>query len=639
MWYILSLFPVSLLHWVLPTVAQYPASVDNDRDNKVTHFSADSNITIRYKSPAPGTCATTFANQKQYTGYVHLPPSTLAPIKQNYDINTFFWFVEAREHPESAPLTIYLNGGPGSSSMVGLFLQTGPCEVVEAGKNKLSTRAREWSWDRSSNLLFIDQPVQSGFSFDTLTNGSLDLITSEYISSPMESPRNQAPYTFLNGTFSSHNTSMLTNTTATSAMASWHMLQAFLGVFPQYNPGARKKSGKSSKSAGVHFFSESYGGVYGPEFATYWIEQNDRLKNGEFNGSKALEIDLQSVGILQGCIDHLIQDPYYPIFARNNTYNIEALSEEQAQASLAAFSKLGGCQDMLQRCRNLAQTKDPNGYGDVSEVDNTCFMALMACNESMISPYSNFNRSNYDIAQGVLNPFPPSWHLEYLNTAAVQAAIGTPMNYTDYSATVQEALAYSGDFTRTMHIPQLAVLLDRGIRIALIHGDRDYICNWYGGEAVSFAIAANTTTTTTSSPSSSYANNFNSAGYAPVLVNSTYTGGAVRQYGNLSFTRVYDSGHFTASYQPETVYQLFARIIAGRDMASGAEVDLASFKTSGEANATKTNVAPPMARSTCFLRNVKGTCTSVQTEMLKKGEGVVVNGVWYEREEDWVGPE
>jgi carboxypeptidase C (cathepsin A) len=104
-----------------------------------------------------------FSTQKQYTGYVVLPPYTLAPIQQDYSVNTFFWFIEARNKPETAPLTIYINGGPGSSSMVGLFQESGPCQVVEIANGVLGTQPRQWGWDRSSNIIFIDQPNQVGF--------------------------------------------------------------------------------------------------------------------------------------------------------------------------------------------------------------------------------------------------------------------------------------------------------------------------------------------------------------------------------------------------------------------------------------------------------------------------------------------
>jgi carboxypeptidase C (cathepsin A) len=102
------------------------------------------NITISYKRPDNGTCTTAFPTQKQYTGYISLPPYTLAPIQQNYSINTFWWFVEARQVPESAPLTIWLNGGPGSSSMVGLFTEVGPCEVVQMNDGSYGTQSRMW---------------------------------------------------------------------------------------------------------------------------------------------------------------------------------------------------------------------------------------------------------------------------------------------------------------------------------------------------------------------------------------------------------------------------------------------------------------------------------------------------------------
>jgi hypothetical protein len=107
----------------------------------------DGNITISYKSPPQGTCQTVFSTQQQYTGWVNIPG--------HYSTNTFFWFIAARE--PSTQLTIWLNGGPGSSSMIGLFTENGPCDIVELAEGKLGTVAREWGWDRASNVLYIDQ--------------------------------------------------------------------------------------------------------------------------------------------------------------------------------------------------------------------------------------------------------------------------------------------------------------------------------------------------------------------------------------------------------------------------------------------------------------------------------------------------
>lgn len=612
------------------TLAQFPPSPDDDPAIKTIRSPVDGNITIRYKSPPAGTCNTVFPTQKQYTGYIHLPPFTLAPIQQNYSINTFFWFVEARTSPETAPLTVFMNGGPGSSSMVGMFQEVGPCEVVEIDEDTLGTRAREWGWDRSSNLLFVDQPNQVGFSYDRLTNGSLDLLSSTYSFPPADVPPGRPSYTFLDGTFSSNDGSSTANTTAIAARAVWHILQGFLGAFPQYNPQTRANGSRSDDAVGINLFTESYGGKYGPAFAAYWEEQNERLRNGELPKDTTLNIELKSLGILQGCIDDLVQGLFYPKFAYSNTYGIQAVSLADQQNMASAFLAQDGCQQRILSCRTAVQAMDPDEEGDSNSTNRICADAQRYCNQNVVGPYKSSGLSVYDISQPALNPFPPNTYLEYLNTAAVQAAIGAPVNFTPSSPAVVAAFQATGDYNRGDQIAQLASLLERGVRVALVYGDRDYICNWLGGEAVSFSIA--------SYLPSDYLSSFNRAGYAPIVTNASYIGGVVRQAANLSFSRIYDAGHLIAAYQPETLFTLFTRIILGTDLSSGEPVDLSSFRTAGDPNATATNSAPPRASPTCYLRSVPDTCDERQKEMLASGKGVIINGVLYERQSDWKKP-
>ncbi|KAL8718871.1 MAG: hypothetical protein Q9225_004040 [Loekoesia sp. 1 TL-2023] len=77
----------------------------------VTTITSPSGVQIRYKQPGlEGVCETT-PGVNSYSGYVDLAP----------DAHTFFWFFEARHNPAEAPLTLWLNGGPGSDSLIGLF--------------------------------------------------------------------------------------------------------------------------------------------------------------------------------------------------------------------------------------------------------------------------------------------------------------------------------------------------------------------------------------------------------------------------------------------------------------------------------------------------------------------------------------
>lgn len=124
------------------------------------------NITIRYKEPGKeGVCETT-PGVKSYSGYVDLSPTA----------HTFFWFFESRHDPENAPITLWLNGGPGSDSLIGLFegeisrssptsltnmvrdVELGPCQINEKHESYVNPH----SWNEVSNMLFISQPLGTG---------------------------------------------------------------------------------------------------------------------------------------------------------------------------------------------------------------------------------------------------------------------------------------------------------------------------------------------------------------------------------------------------------------------------------------------------------------------------------------------
>ncbi len=163
---------------------------------------------------------------KSYAGYVHLPPGTLADVDeyQNYSINTFFWFFESRKDPANAPLSIWMNGGPGSSSMIGLLTENGPCNI---NVDSNSTTLNPWSWNNEVNMLFIDQPNQVGFSYDVPSNGTVDQTTLVETLADFSNGVPVQNNSFQVGTFPTQYLNSSANDTTNAARAMWHFAQAW----------------------------------------------------------------------------------------------------------------------------------------------------------------------------------------------------------------------------------------------------------------------------------------------------------------------------------------------------------------------------------------------------------------------------
>ncbi|XP_001603004.1 venom serine carboxypeptidase-like [Nasonia vitripennis] len=94
-----------------------------------------------------------FLNIESYAGYF--------TINKQYNSNTFFWYFPSQEHPENAPVLLWLNGGPGGSSLIGLFEVNGPFLLTDNETISL----REYSWHKDHHVIYIDNPVGVGFSF------------------------------------------------------------------------------------------------------------------------------------------------------------------------------------------------------------------------------------------------------------------------------------------------------------------------------------------------------------------------------------------------------------------------------------------------------------------------------------------
>lgn len=75
--------------------------------------------------------------------------------------NLFFWFFPAASGADTAPVVLWLQGGPGASSLYSVFNEHGPFSV---DKNHVLT-PRQYAWTSTHSVLYVDNPVGVGYSF------------------------------------------------------------------------------------------------------------------------------------------------------------------------------------------------------------------------------------------------------------------------------------------------------------------------------------------------------------------------------------------------------------------------------------------------------------------------------------------
>ncbi|XP_050032058.1 probable serine carboxypeptidase CPVL [Dermacentor andersoni] len=99
--------------------------------------------------PAPG------QNLEAYSGYI--------PVDEgSHSSYMFFLHIKSEEKRVKKPLLLWLQGGPGKSALFGQFLENGPLGIGVAN----NLYRREHSLLKQFNIIYLDQPVGAGYSFD-----------------------------------------------------------------------------------------------------------------------------------------------------------------------------------------------------------------------------------------------------------------------------------------------------------------------------------------------------------------------------------------------------------------------------------------------------------------------------------------
>lgn len=193
----------------------------------------------------------------------------------------FYFFFESR-NSQSDPVVIWLTGGPGCSSELALFYENGPFQIA----NNMSLVWNEFGWDKASNLIYVDQPIGTGFSY---TSDDTDI---------------------------RHDENGISNDL-------YDFLQAFFKAHPQY--------------AKNDFFitGESYAGHYIPAFAAR-VHQGNKAQEG-------LDINLKGFAIGNGLTHPAIQYSAYADYALDNGI-LKAVDHKRISKMIPA------CEQAIKQC-------------------------------------------------------------------------------------------------------------------------------------------------------------------------------------------------------------------------------------------------------------------------------------------------
>lgn len=187
-------------------------------------------------------------------------------------------------------------------------IENGPCRVANDSE---TTYLNPWSWNNEVNMLYLDQPNQAGFSYDVATNGtwvldeegSIKVVPADFTKGLPE-----VNLTSRYGTFASQEFSHTANSTVIAAHALWHFLQIWFFEFPHYK----------SADDRISLWTESYGGHYGPGFMNHFQEQNEKIANGSSEEQGAHYLHLDTLGIINGMVDMLVQGDSFFQWPYNN---------------------------------------------------------------------------------------------------------------------------------------------------------------------------------------------------------------------------------------------------------------------------------------------------------------------------------
>ncbi|KAL5992981.1 Serine carboxypeptidase-like 42 [Asimina triloba] len=355
---------------------------------------------------------------RQYAGYV--------VVDEEAGRSLFYYFAEAYRHAHSKPLTLWLNGGPGCSSIGGgAFTELGP--FFPRG-NGLGLRKNHYSWNKVSNLLFVESPAGVGWSYSNRTS---DLNTGD----------------------------------ARTAEDMYKFLLGWFEKFPKY------------KSRALFLTGESYAGHYIPQLADLLLQHNNNSTDFKFNlrgvaiGNPLLNLDRDISSTYEFYWSHgLISDEIR--LAIMNKCDFEDYTFDSPYP--------GKPNNLSLECNNAIGEANQvvgdyiNPYDVILDV---CYPSIVK-QELLLKKYITKISVGVDVCMSIERKF-------YLNLPEVQRALHANRTNLPYEWSMcSDNLLYNYADGNINIVPILKRIVQNGIPVWVFSGDQDSVVPLLGSRTV-----------------------------------------------------------------------------------------------------------------------------------------------------------
>ncbi|BBN05140.1 serine carboxypeptidase-like clade II [Marchantia polymorpha subsp. ruderalis] len=348
---------------------------------------------------------------RQYSGYV--------TVDVDHGRALFYYFVEAEHDSQEKPLILWLNGGPGCSSVAGgAFTELGPFFPNGYADGLVKN---QHSWNKVANLLFLESPAGVGWSYSNTT--------SDYLSATDDS----------------------------TARDNMMFLLNWFEKFPEY------------KSREFFLTGESYAGHYIPQLAQLVLKYNENPTRGfSFNligvalGNPLIRLRVDAAAVYTYMWSHgMISDKTYKAITRT--------------CDFTQFELTGGIPEECNEHMSAAYDEQGPFINDYDVFLDVCLPGVA---EQELRLKKKITRRSLGVDVCIVLEMET-----YLNKPEVQKALHantTNLNHSYKQCSSSDVLHYSlSNYTLDI-LPTIGELIRHDLRILVYSGDADQVVPFIG---------------------------------------------------------------------------------------------------------------------------------------------------------------